>query len=57
MTTIDDILKDYEKPDLTLKETEQVTDEASNYLWNYLCGDGDIRHLYDYYECMEKISC
>jgi len=23
-------------------------------LWNYLCGDGDIRHLYDYYDMEES---
>jgi len=23
-------------------------------LWNYLCGDGDIRHMYDYYDLVNQ---
>lgn len=56
MNTLDFILQQYEKPTLTQEEVKQIKDEASNHLWNYLCGDGDARHLYDYYDCMDKIS-
>ena len=56
MTTLDSILEHYEKPSLTQDEVSQIKDDASTHLWNYLCGDGDARHLYDYYDCMDKIS-
>jgi len=56
MTTLDEILEQYQKPSLSELEVQQIKDDASNHLWNYLCGDGDVRHLYDYHDCMDKIS-
>jgi|688.fasta_scaffold2447554_1 hypothetical protein len=57
MITLDEILKDYEKPEPLSEEQEmQIKDEASNHLLNYLCGDGDPCHLYNYYDCIDKIS-
>jgi len=32
---------------------EQIK-ESDIALWNYLCGDKDIRHLYDYYDLLEQ---
>jgi len=56
MDTLDEILKDYERPEpLSKEEVEQTKEEASTHLWNYLCGDGDVRHLYEYNDCMDKI--
>lgn len=48
---MEDILNHYEHPVLTEQE---VNEQASEHLWNYLCGDGNVQHLYDYYECIEK---
>jgi hypothetical protein len=28
--------------------------ESDIALWNYLCGDGDTRHLYNYYDLIDK---
>jgi hypothetical protein len=32
---------------------EQIK-ESDIALWNYLCGDGDTQHLFDYYELLEQ---
>lgn len=40
---------------LNYYEQDVLTEQASEHLWNYLCGDGDIRHLHEYYDCLEKI--
>ena len=50
MNTLDNILEDYENK----KETTTV-EEKDYELWEYLCGDGDIRHLYNYYDLMDEI--
>ncbi len=28
--------------------------ESDIALWNYLCGDGDTRHLYNYYDLIDE---
>ena len=28
--------------------------ESDIALWNYLCGDGDIQHLFKYYDLLEE---
>ncbi len=32
---------------------EQIK-ESDIALWNYLCGDGDTQHLFDYYDLLEQ---
>ena len=32
---------------------EQIK-ESDIELWNYLCGDGDTQHLFDYYDLLEQ---
>ena len=49
--TLDEILKHYENKE----ETKSVSvdtgmSEADYELWEYLCGDGDVRHLFNYYD-------
>ena len=59
MNALDEVLKQYEQPErvvLSQTEQEQLSEEASTHLHNYLCGDGDIRHLHNYYDSLEKIS-
>ena len=52
--TLDEILEHYEKKKETKSVTTQVMSEANYELWEYLCGDKDIRHLYNYYDLMEN---
>ena len=56
MSKLDEILAHYEKrcEPLTPEKQELQNNEASEHLSNYLCGDGDVRHLYNYYDCLEK---
>lgn len=59
MNIIDEILEHYEvkeKQPLTLEEVNDLNHEASEHLVNYLFGDGDARHLHDYYDCLEKLN-
>jgi hypothetical protein len=51
---LDEILAHYEKRDEPVfpEQQHQMSVEASEHLSNYLCGD--VRHLYDYYDCLEK---
>jgi hypothetical protein len=56
MTALDEVLEYYVKEDLTEEQVNQIKNQASEHLSNYLLGDGDPRHLYDYYDCMDKIS-
>lgn len=49
--TMNEILKHYENKE----ETKSVSvdtgmSEADYELWEYLCGDGDVRHLFNYYD-------
>jgi hypothetical protein len=58
MNTLDDILEHYDNSrecQLSQEEQHQINEEASQHLQEYLCGDGDIRHLHEYYDCLEKI--
>lgn len=57
MTLLDKVLEHYEqkeKEPLSPEQQHQMSVEASEHLSNYLCGDGDVRHLYNYYDCLEK---
>ncbi len=57
MTLLDKVLEHYEqkeKEPLFPEQQHQMSVEASEHLSNYLCGDGDVRHLYNYYDCLEK---
>ncbi len=36
------------------KAKQEQIKESDIALWNYLCGDKDIRHLYDYYDLLEQ---
>ncbi len=58
MNTLDEILEHYDNSrecQLSQEEQHQIKEEASQHLREYLCGDGDIRHLHEYYDCLEKI--
>jgi hypothetical protein len=41
---------------LTPEERLEIELEASESMHNYIMGDGDSRHLYNYYDCMEKLK-
>jgi len=59
MSILDEVLEHYEQPErVVLSETEQVQIEkdADEHLYEYLLGDGDSRHLHEYYNCLEKLS-
>lgn len=59
MSLLDEILAHYEqkeKEPLSPEQHNEMTAEAAQHLTNYLVGDGNVQHLYDYHECMEKIS-
>lgn len=51
MNTLDNILEDYENKNETT--TVEGMSEKDYELWEYLCGDGDVKHLYNYYDLME----
>ena len=49
-TSLDEILAQYEVENKT-EETQESTWTESDYeLWEYLCGNGNIQHLYNHYE-------
>jgi hypothetical protein len=48
--TFNDILKHYEKEEKTKRVNTDVMSESNYELWEYLCGDEDVRHLYNYYD-------
>ncbi len=48
--TLDKILEHYEKEEQTKSVNTDVISETDYQLWEYLCGDGDVRHLYNYYD-------
>jgi hypothetical protein len=56
MSALDEILAHYEKRNepVSPEQEHQISDEASEHLSNYLCGDGDVRHLYNYFDSLEK---
>jgi hypothetical protein len=51
---LDEVLAQYEKTDQPTDETSSEMKQSELALWNYLCGDGDIRHLYDYYDLINQ---
>jgi hypothetical protein len=55
MNAIDEILKHYEKPVMCEQEVNETQELAHQHLTEYLIGDGDVRHLYEYYDLMDKI--
>ena len=59
MSTLDELLEHYEQKENEFLSPEQhdvISSEATEHLANYLVGDGNVQHLYDYYECLEKIN-
>ncbi len=59
MNKLDEVLALYEqkeKEPLSAEQHDVISSEAFEHLSNYLVGDGNLQHLYDYYECMEKIN-
>jgi len=54
MTTLEEVLEHYQKPNEPVSPEQQQLKESDIAIWNYLCGDGDIRHLYDYYDLIEE---
>lgn len=54
---LDEVLAQYETNDQPKDETTSDMKELDYTIWNYLCGDGDIRHLYDYYDLLEPGNC
>lgn len=59
MSGLDEVLAHYEqkeKEPLYPEQHKEMTAEAAQHLTNYLVGDGDVLHLYEYHECMGKIS-
>jgi len=53
---LDEVLSHYEKRNelVSPEQENQMSDEASEHLSNYLCGNGDVRHLYNYFDSLEK---
>lgn len=59
MTLLDEVLAHYEqkeKEPFSPEQPDVISSEATQHLTNYLVGDGNVQHLYDYYECLEKIN-
>jgi hypothetical protein len=49
--TMGEILEHYEKKEETKSvSVDRSMSEADYELWEYLCGDGDVRHLHNYYD-------
>jgi len=48
--TLDYILNYYENKEKTKSVSTDVMTESDYELWEYLCGDEDVRHLYNYYD-------
>ena len=51
---LDEVMSHYENNDQPTDETPSEMKESDCALWNYLCGDGDIQHLYDHYDLLEQ---
>ena len=45
-----EILEYYENKEEVKSASVDTWSEADYELWEYLCGDGDVRHLYNYYD-------
>jgi hypothetical protein len=51
---LDEVLEHYENNDQHTDETPSEVKESFYKLQEYLVGDGDIRHLYDYYDLVNQ---
>ena len=51
--TLDEILEHYENKEKTKSVSVDTWSESDYELWEYLCGNGDIRHLYNHYDLVE----
>lgn len=59
MTILDELSQYYEqneKEPFSPEQHDVISLDATEHLANYLVGDGNVQHLYDYYECLEKIN-
>ena len=59
MILLDEVLAHYEqkeKEPLSPEQHDVISSETTEHLSNYLVGDNNVQHLYDYYECLEKIN-
>lgn len=48
--TMNEILEQYENKEETKSVSMDTWSEADYELWQYLCGDKGIHHLYNYYD-------
>lgn len=48
--TLDEILSQYEKEQENQPRVERKVTESDYELWEYLCGNGNVIHLYNYYD-------
>jgi hypothetical protein len=53
-SVLDEVLVQYENNYKDTDETPSEMKESDLALWNYLCGDGNTQHLYDYYDLLEQ---
>ena len=49
-TLLDEVLEHYENNDQPTDETTSEMKESDYELQEFLVGDGDIKHLYEYYD-------
>lgn len=52
--TLDEVLEYYEKKHQKKYVSSDILSESSNELWEYFFGDGNVQHLYNYYDLMEN---
>jgi hypothetical protein len=48
--TLEEILSQYEKEQENQPRVEREVTESDYELWEYLCGNGNVIHLYNYYD-------
>jgi hypothetical protein len=53
-SVLDEILAQYENNDQPTDETPSEMKESDYKLQEYLVGDGNTRHLYDYYDLVDQ---
>jgi|688.fasta_scaffold260691_2 hypothetical protein len=56
MDPFDEVLEQYIHPEFTDDEKRKIEEEAHEHLVEYLVGDGEIYHLHEYNELMDKIQ-
>ena len=54
ISVLDEILAQYENNDQPTDETPSEMKESDYKLQEYLVGDGNTRHLYDYYDLVDQ---